>query len=237
MAVTVSMILRRARRLLFDTDGMRWPDTEMLEFINDAQRQIVFLRPEAYAVTGVITAAVGTRQTIPAGGVRLLRVTRNMNQVGNTTGKAIREANRLALDSELPGWHAMPGQVEVSHFAFDQVNPRTFYVYPPAASGCRIEAIYSATPPELVGSYSASGFLSNANSLTLAVGDQYINPVLDWVLHRAFSKDAEYGGDPQRAMHYLREFGNALDVAINVDAIASFPGGATATRMQAMGER
>lgn len=219
MPLTVDDVFRRARRVLFDPTAVRWTDPELLAYLSDAQTAIVQYRPEAGAVNRAVTLVSGTRQTIPAGGLRLLRVIRNL-----TTPRAIREVNRLALDAENPGWHGMPATTTVTHFCFDQHNPRNFFVYPPAAAGVSIEIVYAATPaPLTMGS-------------AITVGAQYVNQLVNWVVYRALSKDATYAGDMPRAEHYLREFANGLDVAMASEAAAAFPRGRTASALGAPGE-
>lgn len=219
MTLTVDDVFRRVRRVLFDPTGVRWTDPELLNYLSDAQTAIVQYRPEIGAVNQALSLVRGTRQTIPAGGLRLLRVIRNLS-----TPRAIREVNRLALDAENPGWHGLPPAATVTHFCFDQYNPRSFYVYPPAVAGTSIEIVYSATPAPL----SLGG--------QITVGRQYVNQLVDWVAYRALSKDATYAGDLPRAGHYLREFANGLDVAMAGDAAAAFPRGKTASSFGAPGE-
>lgn len=221
MPLTAADIFRRARRILFDPTGVRWPDSELLSYLNDAQNAIVQYRPEAYAVNAPLLLTSGTRQRIPAGGNRLLRVMRNLSP----SVRAIREVNRLALDTENPNWHSQTLATEITHFAFDQVSPKSFYVYPPAAPNVSVEIVYSAVPPTVAGVESP-----------VTIGDQYVNQLLDWVLFRALSKDSTYAGDLARSGHYLQQFANGLDVAIKTEELASFPLGNTASRFNAPGE-
>lgn len=235
MSLTVAGVMRRVRRLLFDQTAVRWSNAELLDYLNDAQRAIVQYRPEAYAVSTVVsrtagTLSAGTRQVLPAGGIRLLRVIRNA--LVPTGGRAIREVNRLALDAENPGWHGMAGTSEITHFAFDQINPRTYYVYPPAsAASAAVEIVYSAMPPVLTW----SGSEGDPGS-PIGVGSHYVNQLVDWVAYRALSKDATFAGDAARAAHYLVSFANGLDTTMNAEQAAAFPRGNTASTFNARGE-
>ena len=49
--ITAANLLLRIRDTLQDTTGVRWLDAELLRYMNDAQREIVNLRPEAAATT------------------------------------------------------------------------------------------------------------------------------------------------------------------------------------------
>ena len=47
MTILASDIIVRAGDVLFDTTQVRWPETELLRWLNDAQREIVLQRPDA----------------------------------------------------------------------------------------------------------------------------------------------------------------------------------------------
>ena len=49
--ITAQSIVDRARHILQDTTsgGTRWLDPELLKWLNDAQREIVLLKPNAYS--------------------------------------------------------------------------------------------------------------------------------------------------------------------------------------------
>jgi hypothetical protein len=214
-----SAILNRASRTLFDLTNVRWPESELLDYIADGQHAIILHRPDANAVNGVMPLAVGTRQELPVGGIRFLRAVRNMGN-GATPGRAIRECSRVALDNEDPDWHLVSGaSATIQHYIFDNIDPRHFYVYPPAVStAVNIEVIYSALPAAVT---------SAGDTLTLP--DQYINAIYDWVLYRAYSKDASYAGNMQRAQHHLQAFGAYLGVTMQIEFAAASSQAATPT--------
>lgn len=196
----VSDILQRAGRQLSDHTHVRWTDAEIIDYINDAQRQIVLLRPDSNSRNESFQLASGSKQTLPARSTYLLRVTRNLGSDGNTPGKVIFPTLRSALDSETPDWHTKTGAA-VQHYIYDpNVDKKTFYVYP-SADGY-IEIVYSTAPDEV----------SGAND-TLDLNDQWINAVLDWVLYRCFSKDSEYSGNAQQAAGYYQRFMEGLQIS------------------------
>lgn len=223
-----SDILNRASRTLFDLTNVRWPESELLDYIEDGQHAIILHRPDANAVNETIQLSIGTRQTLPDGaglnatkpkGIRFLRAVRNMGN-GNTPGRAIRECSRVALDNEEPDWHAAGNaSATIQHYIFDNVDPRHFYVYPPASStAVNIEVVYSALPGAV-----------NASTDTLTLPDQYINAIYDWVLYRAYSKDASYAGNLQRAQHHLQAFAAYLGVTMQIEFAAASSQQATPT--------
>ena len=88
MSVTVQSVIDRVQAVLQDTTGVRWPVTaELVLWVNDAQREIALLKPDASAVNTTVTLAAGTKQEIPSAGNRLLKVIRNMSASSGGVGK------------------------------------------------------------------------------------------------------------------------------------------------------
>ena len=201
--LTGANILARIKDILQDTTSVRWPEAELLRYINDAQREIVNYRPESSATTANIQLVAGTKQSLPSGGLRLIKVTRNMSDTsGGATGKrAIRIVNVDILNTQEPDWNdptvsgdAAHGTV-VKHYIFDEDDPRNFYVYPGVSGNAYVEVVYSASPTDLANT-----------SATISVDDIYANAIIDYVLYRSYMKDAEYAGNAQRAQNHYQLF-------------------------------
>lgn len=190
--VNSQTILDRAAIILQDTSNVRWPAGELLSWLNDGQREIVGLAPDAYTRTENLLLSPGTKQTIPASGIRLIDIPRNMGVTGATPGRAIRPVDRAVLDAQRPDWHSESASTAVKHYTFDRRNPKVFYVYPPQPSvSGYVEITYSASPPDV------------SAGQAISIDDIYANALLDYVLYRAYSKDAEYTQNAERAqMHY-----------------------------------
>ena len=186
--LTGANLISRIQDILQDTTSIRWPEAELLRYINDAQREVCNLRPESTATTANTALVVGTKQSLPSGGLRLIRVTRNMSSAaGNATGgRAVRLVDVDILNTQEPNWHdpTVSGDAAhtttVKHYIFDEDNPRSFYVYPGASSTSTfLEIVYSAAPTDLANT-----------SATLHVDDIFANAVIDYVLFRCYLKDA-----------------------------------------------
>lgn len=198
--LTGANLIDRIQDTLQDTTSVRWPEAELLRYINDAQREIVNFKPEASATHANVTLATGTEQSLPSGGLRLIKVTRNMSgAASDATGKrAIRIVDVDILDSQEPDWHdpTVTGDAahgtNVKHYAFDPDDPKKFYVYPGISGSAYIEIVYSGSPTDL-----------SATSDTISLDDIYANAIIDFVLYKAYLKDAEFAGNQQRAgTHY-----------------------------------
>jgi hypothetical protein len=206
--LTGANLIDRIQDTLQDTTSVRWPEAELLRYINDAQREIVNFRPEASATTATVTLSSGTLQDLPSAGLRLIKVTRNMSAASGGTGKrAIRIVDIDILNTQNPDWHdptvtgeAAHGSI-VKHYAFDPDNPRQFFVYPgiDSSSNGYVEVVYSKAPTDL-----------SATSDTIDVDDIFANAIVDFVLYRAYQKDSEYAGNAQRAGTHYQLFTNSI---------------------------
>lgn len=217
MSVTVQSVIDRVQTTLQDTTGVRWPVvSELVLWINDAQREIALLKPDASAKNETVTLVTGTKQTIPSGGNRLLRAVRNMSAASNGTGKrSVRLVSREVLDAQTPDWHdpTVGGDAAhtsvIKHYIYDEANPRNFYVYPGVNGNSYLEIIYSANPSAV------------AQSDNLDIPDIYANAVMNYVLYMAYMKDAEYAGNSQRAANHYQIFTASVTGKGQVDAITT----------------
>lgn len=209
MPITAQSIIRRCVETLQDTTSIRWPVAELVRYLNDGQREIIVHRPDAMVTTAARSLSAGTRQTIPADGTKLIDVVRN---TGGAM-RAIRLCSREILDAQSPGWHNLAGVTEVVHFMFDPRDPKTFYVYPPAAaSGASVDLVYSALPTDVP--EPAPGTDYTAVTGNISSPDIYGNVLQDYILYRAYMKDSDYAGNGQRAMAHYTAFANALGLEI-----------------------
>jgi hypothetical protein len=197
MPLTAANVLTRAADIIQDQTGVRWPEAELLRWLNDGRREICIARPDLYATISVVTLAAGTKQQIPADGARFLDAYRNMAADGIAPGDAVRPVEREILDAQLPAWHSAASGT-TKHFMFDERVPRHFYVYPPAAANAKLEIAYSQTPTDLT------------SGDTLTQEDLYTGALVDYVCYRCFSKDATYAGNAGRAAAAYVQFKNAI---------------------------
>lgn len=217
MAVTVNSVIDRVQTVLQDTTGVRWPVvTELVLWINDAQREIALLKPDASAVNETITLVDGTKQSIPNDGNRLLKVVRNMSAASGGEGRrSVRLVDREVLDAQTPDWHDpnVTGDPEhtniVKHYLYDEANPRNFYVYPGVSGDAYLEIIYSGNPSTV------------AEGGNLSIPDIFANAVLNYVLYMAYMKDAEFAGNNQRASTHYQLFTASVNGKGAVDAITN----------------
>lgn len=206
--ITAQQLVNRVKNILNDSTSIRWPEIELLGYLNDAQREIVLLRPDALTKTESVALTVNnTKQQIPSAGIRLMSVVRNMGSDGQTPGKAVRLVDRAVLDTQVPDWHSSEAATEVAHYVFDPINPKVFYVYPRVGTAKQVEIIYSASPVDI------------AIGATITIDDIYANAIINYIFYRAYSKDAEYAQNPNLAASYWNSFVQELGLKTQVDTV------------------
>lgn len=199
--VTAKSIIDKASVLLLDPTNVRWTRAELLGWINDAQRQIVIMSPNATNKVSTYKLEVGTRQTIPSDGWTLLNVIRYMGTDGLKPGRAIRVASQQVMDAYNPNWHSATPSVVPQSYVFDQQDQTVFYVYPPNTGKGYVQVNYSPEPTDLT-----------AETQVIGLRDIFQTAILDYVLYRACSKDAEYAPGLQLAAGYLNTFNSAMGI-------------------------
>jgi hypothetical protein len=214
--VKVVELIAKAQTVLQDTTSTRWPPLELQGWLNDSYREILLIRPDINTKTGTFTCATGTRQVITTGfanALRLIDVVRNVASA--STKEAIRVVDRRVLDDQRRGWHAETGTVNIQHFMFDPRLPKEFLVYPPATTSTQLEIVYSEVPT--AHTLSELQLTNPATTEVIKIDDSYANAMLDYMLYRAYSKDAEYAANANRAVAHYQAMQTALGVKTQTD--------------------
>jgi len=218
MTIAASRIIADCQRELQDVDGVRWPAAELVGYLNDGQRLTVTLNRGASAKNDVLTLADGVAQQAPAG------VAEVMDVLANVDGRkrAVRQVARSMLDACEPGWMAKTPAGEVAHFMKDAHLPTQFEVYPPARAGVHVLCKLSMEPVDVA---LPAGPTAAAVLGDVSLRDEFIEPLRNYVLYRAWSKDAEYGGNAALAQAHYALFNAALgaDVAAATTANTKSP--------------
>lgn len=198
----VSDLITRARSLLNDEDlnQYRWQDSELIAWLNDAQRAVAILRPDSCPDTKVVTLAAGTKQTIPEENFRLLDIVRNVD-AGGLPGRTVSIIERETLDLFDPYWHKAKPKSEARHFTYDERTPTVYFVYPPVTAGAQVEAVFSKYPEKV-----------ETLDDDLGLPETYFDATLNYLLFRAYSKDTEFTANPQVAGAYLAAFNGVMGV-------------------------
>ena len=117
--ITAESILSRVDTTLFDETRVRWSEAELLQYLSDAQRMTVQIRPESNPKNRVMAFEPGTRQTLPVGttngigmntapllaGFQLLDIVCNMGANGRIARRRHSHGGEERARSFDPNWH------------------------------------------------------------------------------------------------------------------------------------
>jgi hypothetical protein len=193
--VRAGTLIDRASVLLNDVDNTRYKREDLLEWLNDGQRAIVLMKPGSVSKVASLKLKPGARQTLPTDGWMLFDVICNMGQNGATPGQAIRIASRELLDNYNPNWYNATASSVTENYVFNPQDQRAFYVYPPSDGTNYVEINYAYNPD----------VVANEEHL-LSIGDVHQTALLDFMLYRAKSVDAEHAADQEMAQAYYTSF-------------------------------
>ncbi len=209
---TIKTVIDKAKLILQETtvDGIRWTNAELLGWLNEAYQKIIGFKPNANASNNSFTCVAGTKQSLPSDGVYLLDVVRNL--AGDKS--VVTPTKRSVLDATRRGWHGETPSDSVNHFVYDDQDPSNFYVYPPATTSATVEIIYAAVPaPHLIAA------LTDDSAISL--DDRYAPTITDYILMRAYTKDADFAGNAQRMSYHENLFMTSLGLKAKSEASSS----------------
>lgn len=218
MAVTtVGTVINNAKLVLQEVTaaGTRWTNEELIGWLNESYQAIVQIKPDASSINATMQLVEGTRQEIPQDGLRLIDVVRNTAATSDKLGILV--TTRRALDTTRRGWHADETSVNIEQYVFDDQDPTRFYVYPPAAADAEVEVIYSSTPTP----HDVSLGLTGLQNESIRLNDSYAPVITDYILYRAYSKDAEHAANLNRAQMHMQSYMGALGQKVEVDRYSS----------------
>lgn len=224
MATTGSQIEARVRRILQD-EGVSpyWTVNELIDWINDAQMEIVSFKPDAYSTQVNVSMVAGTKQSIS--GLMLLEVTRNMG-TGSTPGDVPSKVPLDVINTFIPDWHSHTAQAAVEFWMYDQRLPMTFWVYPPQPSPATqvLETMQASRPTALT-----------VLTGSLALDDKYVPDVVNYVLFRAWSKAGDIQGSLAKSNGAYQLFMNGLGVKDKSQMVLNLKGAPAQPQPQAGG--
>lgn len=146
--ILASKIIADAAKVMLDPDYVRNSTSDWLKWLNAGQNQIVFFKPDISVQTSSVVQVAGTKQTLEAGDISLIKITRNMGTDGATPGTVIELVNEDQMNLQNPDWHFATADNEAVCYVFDERDPKSYYVYPPQPSSSPgyIERVVCVTP-------------------------------------------------------------------------------------------
>lgn len=220
-AALASDILTACSTILLDDEHVRWPLPELAGWLNGALAAVVMAKPSANSLSIELQLTPGSLQKlVNPDHIAILRIPRNLQGlavVPRIGGRAIRPTERELLDAANPDWSnptITPPRTEVRQTCFDEEVPREFYVYPPNDGTGVVEVVVSKMPAQVTPTGDPMLIASYAVAIDLPA--TYGLPLTDYVLYRAYAKDA-LGADPGRSGWHFNQFASALGIKVQVE--------------------
>lgn len=191
-------VISRVRTILKDSTSFeRWSENELFAWLQDAVDEIGNVKPDETTELLTIELDNNNRQRLPQTIRQLVRLERNVD------GLRINKADRYALTSCENLYHPLNESSEIYDYWQDSASSREYWVYPKPRSGVRIEGYFSLYQPEI-----------NNLDDQLRIQPAYRMALVDYVLYRAYSKDAEYADNARLASMYAEAFTNKTGIRI-----------------------
>lgn len=206
--------ISRAATILVDAGAVHWRTLDLVRWYNDGQRAIATARPDATAKTITCVLVQGSAQTIPDTAQSLIDVE------GNSAGRKrqVSKVDKDDLDAIDAYWQAKPPASEAIHFAHDMRMPRIYWVYPPVKAGVQLDLICSLYPTDITENIDPAA-TADAVTGNFSLADQFAEPLLDYVLYRAFDTDAEHGANRELSEKHRAACEAALGVQLKASAL------------------
>lgn len=213
MPIPASTIIDRVQRVLNDEAGVRMPASQLVPMLNQAQRDIMSVRPDTTAVVAPWTLDAGPRQNLPSNAYALIDIPANTNG----TKTSITKVPMTLLDAQESGWRGSDPSLTVRHFMHDLRTPRVVWVYPPALLGAVVDLEAPVYPTDIAAP-TAPGFESSTVVGNISLNDEWESALFSLVAHYAYLTDLEGVNNPALASGYLQRASSILGVQIQATA-------------------
>lgn len=189
---TIDQVVQRAAELLHDSTHDRWTMANLVDWCNAGIQEALVFRPTAYTEKLAIPLVEGAVQTLPSEHFQFMRPLYT-TKADSTKGRTPALVDFVSLSMVDPSWMNGTPNEEVEQVAPDPASAHTFYTYPPqpAATTATLEAIVATQP----------AYVTPSDDFPLAT--VFEPAIVDFMLYRAYSMEAEFASEEGRAgMHY-----------------------------------
>jgi hypothetical protein len=213
----------------------RWKQRELVDACNDGQRALAKYIPSSSARVDAVKLSVGSKQSIErilsaniipgdgsaaadVNGTYFQTAIRNMGANGLTPGSVIRVIDREILDTGTPDWHVPVAGVYAGArgVIFDPRFPKVFYVWPavPAGTTWWLEQSMLADPVLIPHAAENTYAWEGVSTTTISIDDKYVDDLLNYIMARAFMKDAEWAANPAMSQNYTTLFVGSINAQV-----------------------
>lgn len=202
-------VLTAVRSILLDPlvsgDGTYWTNAELLSYYNIGITRIIAALQESLTKTVALDLVAGVEQTLPADGVRILKVMSNVPYAGLKRAGII-EVSAEALQ-DAGDWYGKPPTKYVRHVVMydPDVEALRYRVDPPNDGTGQVMGLYAYAPPE-----------ATAVTDDFGLTEAYRDPMKNYILGTAFEKQSSKMDLP-RATFYMQAFNAGVGIKEQAD--------------------
>lgn len=222
-------------RLLNDAEPgyehIRWTRADLLEYLNDAQKQVYLYRPELYAQTDVFALVPGARQGPLPGGCQLQKIIGSVGDVGRA--RKVDDGLLQAFADTGCAPVNVSDDYRVRGYSFTPQDPMSFFVDPPVPDdgrSCTVALVCQQAPEAITLAQLDDADPRNDRLVTPA---RMHNALVEWMLYRAYSVDMEsaqsFAKQEAHRQHFYAMLGvsEAKERVVAVSQAGRAPEGAT----------
>lgn len=203
-----SSVLTAVNYELADPGYVRWPEAELLVYLNGAVAQLASLKPSLFHSYVQITLAPGPVQSVPPEYAHLIDVVYNINPDG-TPGVPVNQGSFTAARAlGRPSCSATyDGRYVVRSYTVHPESDSFFFVDPavPPTPQSSVMALVQLAPRPVTA-------ITDSVVMANTAAEIYQEALKDWVLYRAFGKDVESSDSFNRSQAHYKAFMQFLGV-------------------------
>jgi hypothetical protein len=215
MAEFAAALIVEVARLLNDAEPgyehIRWTRADLLEYLNDAQRQVYLVRPELYAQTDVFALVPGARQGPLPDGCQLQKIIGSAGDAGRA--RKVDDGLLQAFADTGCAPVSVCGDYRVRGYSFTPQDPQSFFVDPPVPEDGQpyTVALVCQQSPEAI----TLAQLDDADPRNdrLVTPARMHNALIEWMLYRAYSVDMESAQSFAKQQDHRQHFYAMLGVS------------------------
>lgn len=193
MAEFAAALIVEVARLLNDAEPgyehIRWTRVDLLEYLNDAQRQVYLYRPELYAQTDVFPLVPGARQGPLPDGCQLQKVIGSSGDAGRA--RKVDDGLLQAFADTGCTLVSVCGDYRVRGYSFTPQDPRAFFVDPPVPDDSQTYTVALVCQQCPAAITLADLDDADPRNDLLVTPARMHNALIEWMLYRAYSVDME----------------------------------------------
>jgi hypothetical protein len=183
---------------LYDANNTNWSEPELLSWLEEGIGSLAAVRPDLFTQTLEIQLTPGARQSTPPTAVRIMRVL-STSTTANGTRRGVTRFNLRSMTAARPDWELdPPGRARQFSLVSDA---DVFYIYPPQPAPAHFAQVEAVVVPQ-VPRPTDPGY----ETATLDVDQRFHRALVDYVLYRTYSKDADVAGQSERALMHYRAY-------------------------------